>query len=83
MKEKYFVNARIIDPSQNLDEVGGVIVDQKGMIKAIGKKESSYTIIFLYDDVLLLLYYLYRLASIHPSVILTRVLYESSLRKLS
>ena len=43
MKEKYFINARIIDPSQNLDEVGGVIVDQKGKIKAVGKnvkKES-------------------------------------------
>ena len=36
-KEKYFLNARIIDPSQNLDEVGGLIVDSKGKIKAIGK----------------------------------------------
>ena len=37
MKEKYFINARIIDPSQNLDEVGGLIVDAKGKIKAVGK----------------------------------------------
>ena len=37
MKEKYFINARIIDPSQNLDEVGGLIVDEKGAIKAVGK----------------------------------------------
>jgi len=37
MKEKYFINARIIDPSQNLDEVGGLIVDTKGKIKAVGK----------------------------------------------
>ena len=37
MKEKYFINARIIDPSQNLDEVGGVIVDEKGKIKSVGK----------------------------------------------
>ena len=37
MKEKYFINARIIDPSQNLDEIGGVIVDSKGKIKAIGR----------------------------------------------
>ena len=37
MKEKYFINARIIDPSQNLDEVGGLIVDDKGKIKAVGK----------------------------------------------
>jgi len=36
MKEKYFINARIIDPSQNLDEVGGLIVDEKGTIKAVG-----------------------------------------------
>ena len=37
MKEKYFINARIIDPSQGLDEVGGLIVDSKGKIKAVGK----------------------------------------------
>ena len=37
MKEKYFINGRIMDPSQNLDEVGGLIVDDKGKIKAIGK----------------------------------------------
>ena len=36
MKEKYFINARIIDPSQNLDEVGGLIVDEKGTIKDVG-----------------------------------------------
>ena len=36
-KEKYFLNARIIDPSQNIDEVGGLIVDMKGKIKAVGK----------------------------------------------
>jgi len=37
MKEKYFINARIIDPSQNLDEVGGLIVDKEGKIKDVGK----------------------------------------------
>ncbi len=37
MKEKYFINARIIDPSQNLDETGGLIVDANGKIKALGK----------------------------------------------
>jgi len=37
MEEKYFVNARIIDPSQNLDEVGGLAVDSEGKIKAVGK----------------------------------------------
>ena len=38
MKEKYFINARIIDPSQNIDETGGLIVDNSGKIKAVGKK---------------------------------------------
>ena len=44
MKEKYFINARIIDPSQNLDEVGGLIVDTKGKMKAAGKniKKKTY-----------------------------------------
>jgi len=37
MKEKYFINARIIDPSQNLDVNGGLIINEKGKIKAIGK----------------------------------------------
>ncbi len=37
MREKFFINARIIDPSQNIDEIGGLIVDEKGKIKAVGK----------------------------------------------
>ena len=37
MKEKFFINARIIDPSQDIDEVGGLIVDNNGKIKALGK----------------------------------------------
>ena len=44
MKEKYFINGRIIDPSQNLDEVGGLIVDDKGKIKAIGKSVNKGSI---------------------------------------
>ena len=46
MKEKYFINARIIDPSQGIDEIGGLIVDANGKIKAVGKKVNkavSYT----------------------------------------
>ena len=35
MKEKYFINARVIDPSQNLDEVGGLIVDINGKINGL------------------------------------------------
>ena len=37
MKEKYFLNARIIDPSQNIDEIGGLIVGSDGKIKSVGK----------------------------------------------
>ncbi len=44
MKEKYFINGRIIDPSQNLDEVGGLIVDSKGKIKAVGKNVKKANI---------------------------------------
>ena len=52
MKEKIFINARIIDPSQNMDEKGSVIVDANGKIKSIGKntkrKEAS-TIVDIID----------------------------------
>jgi len=41
MKEKYLVNARIIDPKNDLDEVGGLIIDSKGLIKAVGKKVTN------------------------------------------
>ena len=44
MKEKYFINGRIIDPSQNLDEVGGLIVDDKGKLKGIGKSVNKGSI---------------------------------------
>jgi len=38
MKEKILLNVRIIDPSQKMDEVGNIIIDEKGKIKAVGKK---------------------------------------------
>jgi len=41
MKEKYLTNARIIDPKNDLDEIGGLIIDSKGFIKAAGKKVSN------------------------------------------
>ena len=41
MKEKYLINARIIDPKNNLDEFGGLIIDSKGLIKAAGKKVAN------------------------------------------
>ena len=37
MSEKILINARIIDPSQNMDEKGSVIIDANGKIKSIGK----------------------------------------------
>ena len=37
MTEKFLTNVRIIDPSQNMDEKGSVIVDENGKIKLIGK----------------------------------------------
>jgi dihydroorotase len=37
MKEKIFINARIIDPSQKIDELGALILNEKGKVKAIGK----------------------------------------------
>ena len=41
MKEKYLLNARIIDPKNEIDELGGLIIDQKGKIKAVGKNVSN------------------------------------------
>jgi len=38
MKEKYLINARIIDPKNQMDEIGGLIIDINGKIKAVGKK---------------------------------------------
>ena len=44
MKEKYFINARIIDPSQSIDEIGGLIVNSLGKIKAVGKSVKKENI---------------------------------------
>jgi len=41
MKEKYLINARIIDPENKMDEMGGLIIDSKGLIKAVGGKVSN------------------------------------------
>ena len=32
MKEKIFINARIIDPSQKIDEIGSLILNEKGKV---------------------------------------------------
>ncbi len=41
MKEKILMNLRIIDPSQKMDEIGNIVIDEKGKIKSIGKKSNS------------------------------------------
>ncbi len=38
MNEKILINARIVDPSQKLDEIGSIIIDKNGKVKSIGKK---------------------------------------------
>jgi len=41
MKEKCLINARIIDPKNQVDEIGGLIIDSKGLIKAVGKSVTN------------------------------------------
>jgi len=41
MKEIYLINARIVDPKNNIDEIGGLIIDSNGTIKAAGKKVAN------------------------------------------
>jgi len=41
MKEKYLLNARIIDPKNQIDELGGLIIESNGSIKAVGKKVTK------------------------------------------
>jgi len=41
MQEKYLINGRIIDPKNQIDEFGGLIIDETGKIKAVGKKVSN------------------------------------------
>ena len=59
MKEKIFINARIIDPSQKIDETGTLILDKNGKVKAIGKKvkksdaESSAEVFDIKGNVLI------------------------------
>ena len=40
MKEKILTNVRIIDPSQKMDEIGNIVINEEGKIKSIGKKSS-------------------------------------------
>jgi dihydroorotase len=38
MKMKLLINTRVIDPQNNINEVGGILIDENGKIKAVGKK---------------------------------------------
>ena len=42
MKEKILTNVRIIDPSQKMDEIGNIIIDNNGKIKSIGKSTKNF-----------------------------------------
>ena len=44
MKKQYFLNANIIDTHNSLNEVGGLIVDDTGLVEAIGKKVNKNNI---------------------------------------
>ena len=44
MKKKYFLNANIVDPANNLEEVGGLIISEDGKVEAIGKKVNENNI---------------------------------------
>ena len=44
MKKKYFINAKIIDPYNSLNEDGGMIIGEDGNIEAIGKKVNTNNI---------------------------------------
>ena len=42
MKEKYLINGRIIDPKNKIDEIGGLIIDSKGLIMHPHESYSMY-----------------------------------------
>jgi len=42
MKEKILTNVRIIDPSQQMDEVGNIIIDKNGKIKKNWKRCKNF-----------------------------------------
>ncbi|MDC0330745.1 dihydroorotase [Candidatus Pelagibacter sp.] len=44
MKKQYFINANIIDPHNSINENGGLIIGENGLIEAIGKKVNSNNI---------------------------------------
>jgi len=41
MKKKAIINTRILDPRNNIDEIGGILIDDNGKIEAVGKKVTE------------------------------------------
>ena len=41
MKKKAIINTRILDPRNNIDEIGGILINDSGKIKAVGKKVTK------------------------------------------
>ena len=44
MKKQYFINGNIIDPHNSINEIGGLIIGDKGQIEAVGKKVNTNNI---------------------------------------
>ena len=44
MKKQYFINGNIIDPHNSINEIGGLIIDDKGQLEAVGKKVNTNNI---------------------------------------
>ena len=54
MKKKYFINANIIDPHNNISEIGGLIIGEDGKIEGVGKKVNKNNI-FIVSMIFLIL----------------------------
>ena len=44
MKKQYFINVNIIDPHNSINEIGGLIIGDKGQLEAVGKKVNTNNI---------------------------------------
>ena len=44
MKKQYFINGNIIDPYNSINEIGGLIIGDKGQLEAVGKKVNTNNI---------------------------------------
>ena len=44
MKKQYFINANIVDPRNSINENGGLIIGEDGLIEAVGKKVNTNNI---------------------------------------